>query len=42
MSDRAVYLGEGIWWQLSRRQIAEGLGRGLPQRVRPIRQGTPS
>lgn len=35
MSDRAVYLGDGVWWQLSKRQVASGVARGLPGRIRP-------
>jgi hypothetical protein len=37
-SDRAVYLGDGVWWQLTNAQLSRGLGRGLPQRIRPVRQ----
>jgi hypothetical protein len=35
MSDRAVYLGDGVWWQLSERQRQAGIGRSLPERIRP-------
>ena len=35
MSDRAVYLGDGVWWQLSNAQRMDGVGRGLPERIRP-------
>lgn len=38
MSDRAVYLGDGVWWQLSCQQLRSGVGRGLPQRLRPYRE----
>jgi hypothetical protein len=35
MSDRAVYLGDGVWWQLSNEQLRAGMGYGLPQKIRP-------
>lgn len=37
MSDRAVYLGDGVWWQLSERARLHGIGRRLPERIRPVR-----
>lgn len=35
MTDRAVYLGDGVWWQLSQR-LARSLGKhNLPEKYRP-------
>jgi len=37
MSDRAIYLGEGVWWQLTERQKQNRQYAALPQRIRPYR-----
>lgn len=36
LSDRAVYLGDGVWWQLTERQKRDRAFPGLPERIRPI------
>jgi len=41
MSDRAVYLGDGVWWQLTNDQVRRGFAKGLPERVRPPRDRYP-
>ncbi len=35
MSDYAVYLGEGVWWQLSEEAVASGRLRDMPLKLRP-------
>lgn len=35
MSDYAVYLGEGVWWQLTDRQRLSGCFKDMPLRMRP-------
>lgn len=37
MSDYAIYLGEGIWWQLTERDRCRGRFSGLPAQYRPWR-----
>lgn len=35
LGDRAVYLGDGVWWQLTERQHASRQFDRMPQRIRP-------
>ena len=37
MTDRAVYLGDGVWWQVSERMRRDNpeIERQLPVKIRP-------
>lgn len=37
MSDYAIYLGEGVWWQLTADQKASGRFQDMPMKIRPWR-----
>ena len=33
LSDRAIYLGNGVWWRLTEQQKREGLAKNMSERV---------
>lgn len=41
LSNFAVYLGDGVWWQLTNEQLQSGCYRGMAMKYRPSERPHP-